>query len=75
MCEEQPSLRGLPPLGGYWGWSWRSARSAAARIRLWASTCHKTIDKTFGRPRTRKCSRPWLRKSALTHSAVAARSL
>ena len=52
-----------------------SGTSAAMRIRLCASTNSPTTARTLASPRTGMRCRPRLRASALTHSAVAARSL
>jgi len=53
------------------GW----ARGRVARTRLCASAYQSRTARTFSLPRTRNCRSPRLRAWALTHSAVAARSL
>jgi Protein of unknown function (DUF917) len=61
------------------GCALRMAGQAVSRrpvqIILCASACQSPTALAFSRPRTRKRSRPRLRHWALTHSAVAARSL
>jgi hypothetical protein len=52
----------------------RAARRATARMRLWASANQRTTARARPSPRTRNAVRPRLRASALTHSALAARS-
>jgi hypothetical protein len=52
-----------------------TARSVTVRITLWARANHRAMALTLAKPRTRNCYKPRLRAMALTHSAVAARSL
>src|SRR5215469_2893629 len=48
-----------------------AARSATARIRLCATANHNNTARTLSRPRSSRRWKPRLRRSALTHSALA----
>lgn len=45
------------------------------RFRLWASACHSNTARALAKPRTLNWRKPRLRKCALVHSMLAARSL
>src|SRR5215831_5593475 len=66
-------LRPRPPLVQPAGAT--RARSLTPQITLCAIAYHKAIALTFSAPRTSRRTNPRLRACALTHSAVAARSL
>jgi hypothetical protein len=51
------------------------ARRRPVQVMLCASACQSPTVRAFSMPRTKKRSKPRLRHWALTHSAVAARSL
>ena len=53
----------------------RAARSRTAHSTLCASACHSATARALTRPRTVSCTSARPRAKALTHSAVAARSL
>lgn len=71
----RPSLRVHPGLPLVQPVRAARARSLTPQITLCAIAYHKAIALTVSKPRTSKRSKPRLRACALTHSAVAARSL
>ena len=64
-----------PPAATLYAGCIAAARRAAARITLWTKAYSSATARTLRRPRTGRSRSPRFQASALTHSAVAARSV